>query len=791
MKLVLSWLRELCPVELSAEALGDLLAGKGMHVESIVRPWDGLEGVVVARVLDVRDHPDSDSLCLARIDVGGAEREIVVGVRNMVAGDLVPYAGPGARVPSLPEPLSAREIRGVVSEGMICSARELAISADHTGILILAPDEVLGVDVKAALGLDDAVLDLEIETNRPDLLSVLGIAREVAGATGLPLMPPGTSVEEGEEPTQTAAWVEVDDRDRCPRYLARVIRGVADAPSPIRVQARLTAAGMRPLSAIVDATNYVMLELGQPMHPFDLALLVGGGVVVRRARVGERIVTLDDVERPLDQEDLLIADREKAVGIAGVMGSAVAEVSASTTDVLLESAYFEPRGILRTSRRLLLLTEASIRFSRGADPGSVGRAADRAARLMLEWSGGGTVLRSPVDTGAPPERRRVSVRPERASLVIGHEVSASDIAESLGRIGISTEKQDGVVVAEAPSFRPDLEREVDLIEEVARIQGYETLRSTLPGIRQAGGLGHEHAFRRRVREALVRAGLREALSLSFASATDLVLMGRGDGIRVANPPSADHPFLRRSLIPGLLEALERTMSRGARGATLFEVGHVFRPGDPVDEREMAAAVLSGPANEGPFGADHVLDFFDGKGALETVLAGLGVRAWRLGPPAGLPLHAARSAMVEIGGANAGEIGELHPRVAERLGLPRRVVVFEMDVAALVLNASGTASYRDIPRFPPIRRDLAFSIDAPIPARDVLTALREAGGELVGSVSLFDVFEGPPLPPGRKSLAFAVDFRAVDRTLTDDEADAAVAAIVERLSYDLGASLRAG
>jgi phenylalanyl-tRNA synthetase beta chain len=788
-KVVLSWLRELCPVDLSPEELGDLLDRKGMHVESIERPWSGLDGVVIARVLEVRDHPNSDKNCLARIDVGGVEREIVAGVRNMAVGDLVPYAGPGARVPAFSEPLAAREIRGVVSEGMICSPRELGISADHTGILILPANDPPGQDFKATYGLDEAVLDLEIETNRPDLLSVFGIAREVAGATGESLVPPDTSVVEG-DPDGTSASVDVEDPERCPRYLARLIRGVDDAPSPLRVQARLTAAGMRPLSAVIDATNYAMLELGQPLHPFDLDLLAERTIVVRRARAGERLVTLDDVERELVEDDLLIADRKKAVGIAGVMGSAAAEVSASTTEVLLESAWFEPRGILRTSRRLLLPTEAAIRFSRGTDPEGTGPAADRAARLMVDWAGG-VVVPDVSDVGAAPPRRHIPVRPARASLVLGHEISASDVAEALGRIGISSEKQDGAVVAEAPSFRPDLQREEDLIEEVARVQGYESIRSTLPGIRRVGELDPSHDFRRRSRQALVRAGLREALSLSFASRADLELMGHDAAVAVANPPSADEPYLRRSIVPKLLQALARTMARGARSVTLFEIGHVFHPADPVDEREVVTVALAGLADEGLYSESRTFDFFDGKGALEALLSGLAIDDWRLADAPGRPLHPARSATVEIGGEAAGVIGELHPRIAQRLDLPARVAIFELDVASLARNAPRRTTYRDIPRYPPIRRDLAFILDASTPAADVRSALEQAGGELVGSVHLFDVFEGPPLSEGQRSLAFSIDFRAADRTLTDQEADRAVAAMVERLSRDFGAQLRTG
>ncbi len=791
MKIVLSWLREFCPVDLSAEALGELLAGKGMHVESILRPWDGLEGVVVARVVEVRDHPNSDKLCLARIDVGSAQREIVVGVRNMGPGDLVPYAGPGARVPALPEPLASREIRGVVSEGMLCSPRELGLSADHSGILVLSGEVAVGADVKSSLGLDETVLDLEIETNRPDELSVVGVAREVAAATEVPLTLPDTTVAEGGAPASSEATVEIREPERCPRYLARVIRGVTIEPSPLRVQARLTAAGMRPLSNVVDATNYVMLEMGQPMHPFDLPLLEGRGIVVRRASAGERLVTLDDVERELTEDDLVIADHAKAVGIAGVMGSADAEVSDSTADVLLESAFFEPRGILRTSRRLGLPTEASIRFSRGTDPEAVGGAAARAARLMIDWGGGGRVLTGAIDVGRAPEWRKLSVRPARASLLIGHDVSASDIAEALGRLGIHAEKVDGSVAVETPSWRPDLEREEDLIEEVARVQGYENLRATLPGIKQAGALEPSYALRRLIRETLVRSGLREALSLSFASDRDLELMGFDAGVRLANPPSADEPLLRRSLIPNLLEAITATMYRGARGAALFEIGHVFHPSEPVEEREVVAAALAGPAGEGLHAERRELDFFDAKGALEALMNALSIEDWTLEGEGSAPLHPARSARVWVGGVVAGLIGELNPRVADRLDLPRRVAVFEVDVSALSGAAGPTVTYREIPRFPPVRRDLAFTVDAGVAAGAVRSALLDAGGDLVERCVLFDAFSGPPLPQGKKSLAFSIDLRAPDRTLTDPEAEEVVANIVGRLASGFGAELRAG
>jgi phenylalanyl-tRNA synthetase beta chain len=792
-KIVVSWLRELCPVELTPVELADLLSIRGVHVEGILTPWEGLSGVVVARVLDVRDHPNSDKLCLARVSYGLGERELVVGVRNIRPGDLVPLAGPGAMVPGLEQPLGRREIRGVVSEGMLCSPKELGISGDHGGILILPPESEVGADFKQAFGLDDAVLDIEIEPNRPDLMSVLGVAREVSAATGLPLSRPDMTLDEAEEKTGEVASVEVRDLQRCPRYVARVVRGVTVGPSPIRIQARLTASGMRPLSNVVDATNYAMLEIGQPLHPFDLARLAGGAIVVRRAEEGERLVTLDDVERTLSSDDLVIADRQRPVAIAGVMGSAPGEVHPQTVDVLVESAYFEPKGVIRTSRRLNLQTEASTRFGRGADPENPPNGADLACRLISQWAGG-HVLSGAVEVGEAPERRRLRVRPARASLVLGYQVAAQDVHEVFRRLSIASADagEEGVEV-EIPGYRVDLRREIDLIEEIVRVQGYHSLGTTLPGIKQAGSFAPSFVLRRRARAALVGAGLREALSLSFSSAEDLELMGHATGVRVANPVSAEEPFLRTSLLPGLLKALRRNSERGVRTVALFETGHVFLAGDPLEERESVAGAMTGPARAAPGSPGALFDVFDAKGAVEALMEGLGVRSWELGSRPSMPWHPGRSASVEVQGVTVGVLGELHPRVASRFDLSDRVALFELDLSRLEPFAGYTLEFREVPRFPPVHRDLAFQLDEAVPAGDVRDAIVEGGSGLVepGAVVLFDVFTGDPIPEGYKSLAFSVEFRASDRTLTDDEADRAVRSIVAKVAERFGAELRGG
>jgi phenylalanyl-tRNA synthetase beta chain len=788
MRVPVGWLRERCPTDLSAEELSDLLALKGVHLESIERPWEGLAGVVVARVLEVRDHPNAEKLCIAIVDGGDGPTQVVVGVRNMQPGDLVPWARPGDRVPVLDRPLETKPLRGEVSNGMLCSPRELAVSHEHeTGILLLPEELAVGADLRSTLGLDDVVLDLEIESNRPDLLSITGIAREVAGATGEPLIRPDVTVAEIEEPASSMATVESKDPQGCPRYLARIVRGVGPGRTPILVQARLTACGVRPISPIVDATNHAMLDLGQPLHAFDLGQLAGPGIVVRRSEGGERLETLDGVERMLE-DDLLICDLERPVAIAGVMGGASSEVGPGTVDVLLESAYFEPRSILRTSRRLQLLTEASVRFSRGTDPEGVGPAAARAARLISEWTGG-SVLKDAIDVGAPPPRHSIAVRSSRAVAVLGYPVSAAAAAGALARIEIPAEPGDDRVEVEVPSFRPDLEREEDLIEEVVRIQGYDRLPSTVPALREVGGEQESYRTRRRVRELLVRAGLREAASLTFASAADVELMRHTDPVRVANPPSAEEPFLRTSLLPRLLDAASRNQQRGEISIALFEIGHVFRLADPVDEQEHLAILLAGRAGEGLHAEDRGWDALDAKGILDGVLRGLGVE-WTIEPGADRPFHPGRAGSVLVGDRRVGVVGELHPAEADRLDLGGRVAVAELDVTALEVGGPRAVAFRDVPRFPPLRRDLAFVVPDEITAGDVQRTVEAAAGSLLDRVVLFDLFTGGDVPAGHRSLAFGLEFRAPDRTLTDEEVEPVVAAIVDRARSELGAELRA-
>jgi phenylalanyl-tRNA synthetase beta chain len=779
----------------SADELAELLTQHGVEVERIIRPWEGLSGVVVARVVDVRDHPNADRLCLATIESGAGERDVVVGVRNMAPGDMVPYAPPGAILPGATGPLERRQIRGVASEGMLCSPKELGISGDHTAILVLPDGAEPGQDLKGELGLDETVLDIEVFPNRPDLLSVVGVAREVAAAAGEDLVPPNTSVAEAEERAEDLATVKLLDEARCPRYLARVVRGVSVGASPLGAQVRLSAAGMRPVANVVDATNYVMLELGQPLHPFDLARLAGPGIMVRTADQGERLVTLDDAERELTSDDLLICDAERPVAVAGVMGGATSEVGQSTTDVLLEAAHFDPLTVARTSRRLGLRTEASIRFERGIDPEGVAPAAARASALIAAWSGG-TVLAGVAEAGQVPPRKRVAVRPSRARLLLGVDLDEAEVRSALGRFRLPmvAEDEDRIEV-EVPGHRVDLAIEADLIEEVGRIGGYDRLPSTLPGVKQAGGLTLEQRTRRRIRDLLAAAGSWEITSFSFVGASDLELFEdeRRGGVRIANPISEDDAYLRTSLLPGLLRAARRNVAHHRTSVRLFEVGQTFLSGEgSPQEVERVAVVVTGPAAEEWPGERREMDFLDAKGMLESLLAGLGIEGWSLSQLSFPPFHPARCTQIIVPGQPPiGELAEIRPRVTEAYDLPGRVAGFEVQTAPLVAASSSEVPYRAVSRFPPVRRDLAFVVDREVPAGAVRAALLEAAGDLLDRALLFDVYEGEPLPPGKKSLAFSVDFRAPDRTLTDAEADQRVQVIAERVAAGLGGELRTG
>lgn len=790
MKVPLSWLREFTPVEATADELATRLPVHGLAVEQVVRAGAEISGVVVAKILEVEEVPGANKVILARVEAGDGPHEVFVGVRNIASGDLVPYATPGARLPGGRE-IGRKEMFGRTSEGMLCSAAELGISDDHSGIFVLDPDGKLGQDVGEALGLDEEVLDIDVTPNRPDCLSIVGVAREVAALYGLPLTVPDVDPTE-ETPTATdLASVTVEDTRGCPRYLARIITGVHVGPSPGWMQRRLLACGMRPISGPVDVTNYVLLERGHPQHAFDLAKLRGRAIVVRRPRRGERtITTLDGVERALERDDLLICDAEGPVAVGGIMGGADSEVGEGTTEVLLEAAYFDPKRILRTARRLGLRTEASVRFERGADPEAVPSAASRAAALIAEI-GGGTVAQGAIDVYPKPIKPKpIRLRVARANAVLGITQIPAEMASALTALGCRVESQTRTALRVVPpTFRPDLRIEPDLIEEVARLYSYNRIPLTLPASGRLGGLTDEQSLRRLVRRILLGSGLSEAQTLSMLppSLPDRLGLASGhpwrDTLVLENPLSEEESVLRSSLIPGLLLAASKNLARRNTTVSLFEIGNTFAPSDgelPI-ERLRVAWLQTGPVPTSWHRPHRDFDFFDAKGVLARVAEGLGV-AQGLGDGVGFehaesePMHPGRSGRVLLDGEEIGVVGELHPRAARALDLPSRVALGEVRLAPL-LAAVRTAAPGALARFPAVTRDLALLVPASTPAAEVETLIRRAGGELLEAVEVFDLYPGEEFgQPGKVSLAFSLSFRHPERTQTDAEVSEVIAAI---------------
>lgn len=786
MKVAWSWIKEFVPVETDPGDIAARLTMRGLIVDQVIRLGGAISGVVVGSVVKMEEHPDADKLMLVTVDTGSDIREIVCGARNYVPGNKVPVALPGARLPGGME-IGERTVRGKISHGMMCSARELDLSDDHSGILILPDEAPLGSDVRTVLGLDDVVLDIDVTPNRPDALSVVGMAREIAVLEGLPLTVPEPSPRETGEAATGLAKVTVKDTKGCPRYLARVITGLRNAQSPEWMRRRLLACGMRPVSAVVDVTNYVLLERGHPLHAFDLAKIAGREIVVRKPRKNERITTLDGIDRELASDDVLICDRDRGVAVAGIMGGGGTEVSDETTEVLLESAYFAPAQVARTSRRLGLRTEASVRFERGADIEGVPAAASRACELLTEICGG-SVARGAIDVAARrPQRKPVRLAVGRANELIGVTLTAEEMAGMLRSLGMEVTVSGRTALrVRPPSFRRDVTIEEDLVEEIARLHGYDRVPDTLPSGGRAGGLTREQELRRTARGALLGAGLSEAMTLSLlpSSLPDRIGLGSDhpwrDVVQIGNPLSEEESVLRPSLVPGLLLATERNVARRVPTVALFEIGTVFAPSSEElpHEEQRAAWILTGRTADGWHG-ERPFDVYDAKGVLEALRDGLGVRGLEIRQAKEALLHPGRAAHVHAGGRVIGWFGELHPRIARAIDVPGRVAVGEIALAPLVALASPGAA-PDLPRFPAAERDLAVVVSSDTAAGNVSEVIKSAGGALLESVELFDVYRGEQAGEGNVSLAFRLAFRDPERTLTDAEAASAMTSIIEAL-----------
>lgn len=795
MRVPLSWLAEYVDLPEDRTRLAEDLSHQGVKVEAIHRIGEGVGGVVAGEILEVSDHPNSDRLVLAEVDVGNKTQHVVVGVRNFKVGDKVPVAVPGSRLPGIDE-ISTRKIRGQESQGMLCSPSELQISEDHSGILILDPSAEVGVDIVEHLGLPEIVFELDITPNRPDLMGMLGVAREVAVLTGGGWRRPEPS-RRGDGPAATK--VDIEDAHRCPRYLAITLQGISMGSSPPDVQRKLSAAGVRPISNAVDATNLALWITGQPLHAFDLDKLAEGRIVVRLASAGEKIVTIDDEERELSPDDLVIADAKDPVALAGIMGGADSEVSDSTSSILLESAYFEPRGILRSSQRHGLRTEASARFERGVDPEAVAYAAELAASYLSEWSGakGSEALDSyPI----PHERPTVRVTTEQVNGLLGTSLDDEQMVGPLKQLGFDAKQEGGTIEAVVPPWRPDVAIAEDLIEEVARVAGYDNIPATLPAkAGRTARLPDDERWGREVRSALNGAGLGEAYTSSFISEATHSAMSYPDGhpyaepIRIANPITEEEALLRPSLVPGLLKAVAGNVARRRLDVSLFELGTTFLPSKGVlpEEIERLAIVMHGSAGGSWYEERRELDFFDLKGVIEALIETLGIEAdweadWEAAEEPGF--HPVRAAKLSIDGDPIGIAGEIAPAIARHHDIDGRVMVAELDREPLARPRKSPGAEAPL-RYPAVLLDLAVVVSEEVRASDVIAEARARGGELLEDVSLFDVYVGPQVGEDRKSLALSLSFRAPDRTLQEKEALQALQAVTAALADKFGGEVR--
>lgn len=802
MKVSLAWLRELIPVPQEAEELADILTNGGIEVGSVEHLNKGLDRVVVGLVESLTKHPNSDKLWICEVNIGKDRLRIVTGAQNLLAGDRVPVAVVGAELPN-GVVIQAAKLREVLSEGMLCSTEELhldpglGLERSRGGILILPEAAPIGETLIAYLGLSDAVLDLELYPNRPDCLAMVNVARELRSLTGVePRLPRFADLsEELGLPRLQDVSVVLEDPELCWRYSGLVVEKVNIAPSPEWMQRRLSAAGVRPINNIVDITNYVMLELGQPLHAFDRDQ-IEGGIHVRRARSGEKLVTLDNTERNLDPEMLLIADDIKALGLAGVMGGLDSEVTPGTRRLFVESAHFSPVSIRRTSRRLGLRSEASNRFEKGVNPYGCLATLGRVAELLLEL-GAGVPVGYVDQVHTLPATRTIPFSPVRTSEILGVTVSQKDLEWVLQRLNFSYKRTAEGLSVEIPSYRSDLQIQEDLIEEVARLRGYDQIPTTLPGGSQTQGRRTpEQEFRRRLRHAFVKAGMDEVLTYSFAREDGSFGWGSpAVAIELLNPLREELSVMRTTLLPGLLDVVSRNLSRRNTDLSLFEIGNIYRAKNAVrpintlpQEDLMVAGLAVGQSRRHWLSPALSYDFYYLKGVLETVGREFGLSFEFRVPREQKFFHPGRSAELYLGKAKVGILGELHPALGKDLGL-ERVVMFELEIKPLFEQAETVVKAQAIPRFPAVQRDLALVVSKAIPTARVMERIREIGGELLQTVEVFDVYTGKSIPEDRQSLAFNLKYQSLERTLTDEEVTELNTRILEGIQQEFAAEWR--
>jgi phenylalanyl-tRNA synthetase beta chain len=823
MKLPLSWLRECVPVEAETEELCRRLTMAGLEVESVDGIMPGFSEVFVARVLGVERHPNADRLSVCEVDAGGAGRfRVVCGAPNVHTGMTAAFARVGARLAGsvhgqasgsleTAPPLQAAMIRGVQSEGMLCSERELGLSDDHQGIVELDSEAKLGEPLQNYLQIPDVVLDIAITPNRGDCLSILGLAREVAALFEAKLQAPKfkpvkQTASDGE--SDLAIDVEIRAPELCPRYAAFAMKDVTIGPAPVWMRRRLELCGMRAVNNVVDVTNYVMLAIGQPLHAFDLTRIADGRIIVRRAGDEREFETLDGIQRTLQPDDLLIADPQRPLAIAGVMGGRNSEVAVSTRNILLESAYFEPITIARTARRLNLRSEASYRFERSIDRAGQVNALLLASELLSRVAGAEPASRLVDVEPKPAPERRIELEISSLNSLLGTSIAPPEIRKRLKLLGADVEG-DGRnrLVVVPPSFRPDLNEPADLAEEVARLAGLSEIPANLPQRTTVVAAPNEaRRFVRKLREVMVGCGMVEAKTIAFIAPGEnqrypgfiagKEVPDKAEPVRVVNPLSAELSEMRLSLLPGLVAALRFNLNREANAFHSFEIGKTFTASDGIaSEHQRIAAISYGDYTMG--GVDQLATkagFFTLKGVLETCFLAAGIQQRVLfeavRPHFAPYLHPGRAAQLSCDGTVLGILGELHPAEALRFELTDPCALFEIDLGNLMrYSSAGIAAVQPPPRFPAVRRDLALLLDHDFPADTALRTIEALDVGLLESVELFDVYQGESIPVGKKSIALACRYRAKDRTLTDEEVNRAHSLVTEQARSRLGAELR--
>ena len=815
MKVSLKWLNEYVDVPSDTQEFCDRLDLTGTGVEGLEETGAQFKKVVVGQILEKEAHPDSDHMWVCKVSVGAANTDtdgnpeplqIVCGAQNFNAGDKIPVAMIGAEFGDFK--IKKSKLRGVTSYGMNCSERELGLGSNHDGIMILPADAPVGTPFAEYMKLSDKIIDLEITPNRPDCLSVEGLAREVGAMYRTDVRYPSMDLTEGEEATEDAVDVTVAAEGRCPRYTARVIRGAKVGPSPDWLVERIVASGARSVNNVVDVTNYILFLLGQPLHAFDFDKVKSADgkahIVVRPAEEGEKLTTLDGQERMLTPDMTVIATPERAVALAGVMGGLDSEVTDDTVDILLEAATFDPAHTSRTSRNLGLISESSMRYERKVDAGRITRNADFAAALMAKICGG-TVSRGLVDVWTvKDEPFDLQFRIPRFCAMMGADVPRADIEDILERLGCKVE-DDGsnTLHVIAPTWRPDLEREIDLYEEVLRLYGMEKVPATLPGGRDRIPVKTPtQRIVEKLNRVLPACGLNETMTYSFAEPGELERLrmseeGLGEPVELINPINAEQSQMRRSIIPGLLRSIAYNQSHGVENIQLYEVGRVFfgHEGHQLPrEAQRLAGVLAGSMAEKSWNTNPApFDFFDGKGVLESIARELALPKVRFrvleGPAAG-HLQPGRAAEMLSGGTVIGWVGELHPLAVDAYDAKGPVVAFELDIDALVKSARPARDFVDIPEFPPVSVDVAFIVDEDVTNEKLMQRMYSAGGKLLSSIRLFDVYRDEKrLGAGKKSMAYSLEYRAADRTLTGEEVEKAHSKLIKKVCGGLGAEIR--